>query len=166
MATNSVAAEPVVFGESTALDEDQELLVAVSARLRRLNMIVLRDLETSLTFRQYRTLARVAGGYTSLGQLAARANLTLPTVSETVDGLVRRRLMETRPSDLDRRAIVLRVTDAGAAAAAAGDQAMRGVVETLTRDLSDDKRAQLTESLQIVYEAATRYFTENLNGKP
>ena len=166
MTTKSVAAEPVINGEATSLDKDQELLIAIAARLRRLNTNVLASLEIPLTFRQYRTLARVAGGYTSLGQLAARANLTLPTVSETVDGLVRRGLMETRPSDLDRRAIILRVTTAGAAAATAGDLVLREVTETLTLDLSDDKRAQLTELLQIVYEAATRYFTENLNGKP
>lgn len=150
----------------TSLDRDQELLVAVAARLRRLNTIVLGNLDTPLTFRQYRTLARVVGGYTSLGQLTVRANLTLPTVSETVDGLARRGLMETRPSEVDRRAIVLSVTEAGAVAAAAGDVALREVIETLTRDLSEVKRAELTHSLRVLYEAATTYFTENLNAKP
>jgi DNA-binding MarR family transcriptional regulator len=150
---------------ATALDPDQELLVTVAARLRRLNTIVLGNLDVPLTFRQYRTLTRVLGGFTSLGQLTVRANLTLPTVSETVDGLARRGLMETRQSEVDRRAIVLSVTDTGAAAAAAGDVALREVIETLTRELSDDKRAELTESLRVLYAAATRYFADHLNAK-
>ena len=114
----SVLAEPMEVGEASALGRDQELLIALSARLRRLNTIILGRLEVSLTYRQYRTLARVASGFTSMGQLAAQANLTLPTVSEAVDGLVHRGLMETRPNEVDHRAIILRVTDAGAAAAA------------------------------------------------
>ncbi|MHA6696094.1 MarR family winged helix-turn-helix transcriptional regulator [Homoserinimonas sp. A520] len=161
-----VKAESMAMDRATALDRDEELLVTVAARLRRLNTIVLGNLATPLTFRQYRTLTRVMGGYTSLGQLAVRANLTLPTVSETVDGLARRGLMETRPSEVDRRAIVLSVTEAGAVAAAAGDVALREVIETLTLGLSEDKRAELTDSLRIVYEAATAYFTEHLGAKP
>lgn len=165
MALKPVIGEAMALDGATALDRDQELLVTVAARLRRLNTIVLGNLDVPLTFRQYRTLARVLGGYTSLGQLTVRANLTLPTVSETVDGLVRRGLMETRQSDVDRRAIVLSVTESGAAAAAAGDVALREVIETLTQELSDDKRAELTDSLRVLYAAATRYFTDHLNTK-
>ncbi len=151
---------------ATALDPDQELLVTVAARLRRLNTIVLGHLAVPLTFRQYRTLTRVLGGDTSLRQLTVRGNLTLPTVSETVDGLARRGLIETRPSEVDRRAIVLSVTELGAAAAAAGDLALREVIDTLTRELSAEKRAELTDSLGVLYDAATRYFTDHLNAKP
>jgi DNA-binding MarR family transcriptional regulator len=157
--------EAVALDGATALDRDQELLVTVAARLRRLNTIVLGNLDVPLTFRQYRTLTRVLGGYTSLRQLAVRANLTLPTVSETVDGLARRGLMATRPSEVDRRAIVLSVTEAGATATAAGDVALREVIETLTRELSHDKRTELTDSLRVLYAAATRYFTDHLNAK-
>ena len=166
MALKPAIGEAIALDGATALDRDQELLVTVSARLRRLNAIVLGNLDVPLTFRQYRTLTRVRGGYTALRQLTVRANLTLPTVSETVDGLVRRGLMETRPSEVDRRAIVLSVTEAGPAAAAAGDVALREVIGTLTQELSDDKRAELTDSLRVLYAAATRYFTDHLNAKP
>ena len=52
------------------------------------------------------------------------------------------------------------------AAAAAGDVALREVIGTLTQELSDDKRAELTDSLRVLYAAATRYFTDHLNAKP
>lgn len=142
------------------------MLVVVAARLRRLDMIVLGGLEVPLTFRQYRTLGRVAGGCTSLGELTAQAGVTLPTVSETVNGLVRRGLIETRPSESDHRAVVLYATEAGIAAAAAGDVALREVIGTLTRDLSADKRAGLAESLQVIYDTATVYMADHLRSKP
>ena len=150
----------------TTLDRDQELLVVMAARLRRLNMVVLGNLEISLTFRQYRTLGRVAGGCTSLTQLTSQAGVTLPTASETVNGLVRRGLMETRQDRGDRRALVLGITAAGASALAAADSALREVADALTRDFSGQKRAELTDSLRVLYEAATTYFTEHLGAKP
>lgn len=60
-----------------------------------MNTILLSSLEVPLTFRQYRTLTRVAGGCTSPSQLAAIGNLSLPMVSENVEILVRRGLMTT-----------------------------------------------------------------------
>ena len=58
-------------------------------------LILLSSLEVPLTFRQYRTLTRVACGCASPSQLAAIGNLSLPMVSENVEILVRRGLMTT-----------------------------------------------------------------------
>jgi DNA-binding MarR family transcriptional regulator len=147
------------------IEDDYELLVSVAARLNRTSAMLLASLPVPLTFRQYRTLSRVIGGYTSLGQLAKRGNLSLPTVSENVDGLVKRGLMTTTQSESDRRAIVLQVTDAGREAAAAGQAAMSDLVGALLSELEPDRRADLQASLQVVYESATRYFTEHVQGK-
>ncbi|HUG51268.1 MAG TPA: MarR family winged helix-turn-helix transcriptional regulator [Terrimesophilobacter sp.] len=165
MTPNPEAVESLPLGGTTSLDRDQELLVVVAARLRRLNMIVLGALDASLTFGQYRTLGRVAAGATSLSELTAQAGVTLPTMSETVNGLVRRGLIETRQNEADHRSVVLYATEAGAAAAAAGDAALRGVIETLTGELSNDQRAGLANSLQVIYDAATVYLTEHLSSK-
>jgi MarR family transcriptional regulator, organic hydroperoxide resistance regulator len=156
------AVDSLPFGATTSLDRDQELLVVVAARLRRLNMIVLGALDASLTFGQYRTLGRIAGGASSLSELTAQAGVTLPTMSETVNGLVRRGLLETRQNESDHRSVVLYVTEAGVAAAAAGDAALRETIGTLTGELSNDQRAALADSLQIVYDAATEYLTDHL----
>jgi MarR family transcriptional regulator, organic hydroperoxide resistance regulator len=159
------AVDSLTFDGTTSLDRDQELLVVVAARLRRLNMIVLGALDASLTFGQYRTLGRIAGGATSLSELTAQAGVTLPTMSETVNGLVRRGLIETRQNETDHRSVVLYATESGMAAAAAGDAALRGVIETLTGELSDDQRTELANSLQVIYDAATLYLTDHLSSK-
>lgn len=160
MATNAEELESLAPGGASSLDRDQEMLVVVAARLRRLNMIVLGRLKVSLTFRQYRTLGRVIGGCTSLSELSAQAGVTLPTMSETVNGLVRRGLIETRTNEADHRSVVLYATEAGIAAAAAGDAALHETIGTLTRELSDGQRAALADSLHVIYEAATDYLTD------
>lgn len=166
MATNAEELESLAPSGTTSLDRDQEMLVVVAARLRRLNMIVLGRLKVPLTFRQYRTLGRVVGGCTSLGELTAQAGVTLPTVSETVNGLVRRGLIETRPSETDRRSVLVYPTEPGAAALAAGDAALRGVIGALTQELSEGQRAALADSLQVIYDAATEYLTDRPNQRP
>src|SRR5690242_10444140 len=119
------AGERALDQDESSFDQElQDLIVAVPARLSRLHQWVLGNLDPRLTFRQYRTLSRVANGYTSLSQLAGRGNLSLPTVSENVDGLVRRGLLSTSQSELDRRAIVLGITEQGLAAVRTADAAL------------------------------------------
>lgn len=134
------------------------LLVSVSARLNRLYGRALAQLEISLTFRQHRMLRRVAEGHTSMAALAAFSNLTLPTVSESVDGLVRRGLLDRQGNPQDRRQIVLGVTRSGREAKAAGDAALETVNERLLRAVSDEHRPVLHESLAAIYDAATEAF--------
>lgn len=146
-------------------DDDLELVVGVSARISRISTIVLSTLDAPLTFRQYRTLSRVLDGRDRLQQLARLANLSMPTVSETVDGLVRRGLMRTTRSATDGRAIVLHVTDEGAEAARAGGLALMEFVGSLVADLAPEDREHLRRTLGHVFDAATDYFAERL-GRP
>jgi DNA-binding MarR family transcriptional regulator len=144
-----------------ALDsQTMELFVGTPVRLNRLFAAVLGALEPRLTFRQYRTLQRVANGYSSLGELAARSNLSLPTVSESVDGLVKRGLMTTTQSSVDRRAIIIGVTEKGRSAVAAGDAALREIVEYLAADIPAEILPEVVSALQSMYQRATIYFTE------
>lgn len=142
-----------------------DLLVGVPARLNRLIAVILYDHEPRLTFRQYRTLARVAGGYTSLRQLADRSNLSLATVSENVDGLVRRGLMTTTQSASDRRAIVLAVTDSGRDAVERADEAMQHLFEWLVDEIPDGEMTAVTNALQSMYDRATTYFEQTGVGR-
>jgi MarR family transcriptional regulator, organic hydroperoxide resistance regulator len=136
------------------------LLVSASARLNRLYGRVLGQLDTSLTFRQHRLLRRVGEGHTSLAALAAFGNLTLPTVSESVEGLVRRGLLNRRENPRNRRQTVLSLTAAGREAKVAGDAALASVNDRLLRVLSDERREALRESLTLLYGAATEVFRE------
>lgn len=134
------------------------LLVSASTRLNRLYGRVLAQLEISLTFRQHRLLRRVAEGHTSMAALAAFGNLTLPTVSESVDGLVRRGLLDRRDNPQDRRQIVLTLTRSGREAKDAGDAALEAVNDRLLRAVSDEQRPVLYASLAAIYDAATEVF--------
>ena len=151
--------EQSTAGERALDRELQDLIVAVPARLSRLHQSILGGLEPRLTFRQYRTLSRVANGYTTLSQLAARGNLSLPTVSENVDGLVRRGLLSTSQSELDRRAIVLGITEQGLAAVKAADAALEDLVRYLAADIPESDLQVVKRALQSLYDRATVYFT-------
>lgn len=137
-----------------------DLLLAVPARLSRLHGAILGGLDPKLTFRQYRTLSRVADGFTSMTQLAARGNLSLPTVSENVDGLVRRGLMTTTQSSQDRRAVILGVTDAGRAAVAAADTAIQEFFDYLVENIPPTDMAVTVRTLDAIYTKATIYFDD------
>lgn len=135
-----------------------QLLVSVAARLTRLHTRLLAKLDTPLTFRQYRSLIRVHAGCSSLTELASFGNLTIPTVSEGVDVLVRRGLLTRVPNREDRRAISLEITPAGIEAVAAADAVLEDVANDLIRSVSAEGRALLPETLASIFEAATAYF--------
>jgi DNA-binding MarR family transcriptional regulator len=146
---------------TSALDADTfDLLLAVPARLSRLHTAILGALDPKLTFRQYRTLSRVASGFTTFGELAAKGNLTLPTVSENVDGLVRRGLMTSTVSATDRRAAILGITDEGRRAVVAADTALRDFWEFVIEGMPDAELKAATNALGNIYERATTFFRD------
>jgi DNA-binding MarR family transcriptional regulator len=136
------------------------LLVSASARLNRLYGRVLGQLDTSLTFRQHRLLRRVAQGHTSMAALAAFGNLTLPTVSESVEGLVRRGLLNRQENPQNRRQTVLSLTPEGRAAKEAGDAALEAVNARLLQAVPEEHQQVLHESLASLYDAATEVFRQ------
>lgn len=143
-----------------------QLLILTAARLSRLHGRVLGRLTVPLTYRQHRILVRVSEGHTSLAAIAAFGNLALPTVSESVDGLVRRGLLTRRERTDDRRALHLGLTPLGRSACIAGQQALGEVAEHLTGTLRGEQRRLLHESLTAIFEAATTYFKADLSGLP
>lgn len=141
------------------LGEDLDvLLVSVSARLNRLHGHVLGQLATSLTFRQHRTLQRIHQGHTSLAVLAALGNLTVPTVSENVDVLVRRGLVKRQANPESRRSNLLSLTPAGVEANEAANAALADVNRELLDAVPEEQRPVLHEALAAIYDAATVRF--------
>jgi MarR family transcriptional regulator, organic hydroperoxide resistance regulator len=136
------------------------LLVSASARLNRLYGRVLGQLGISLTYRQHRLLRRVSEGHTSMAELAALGNLTVPTVSESVEGLVRRGLLNRQVNPQNRRQMVLSLTAEGRKAKEAGDVALQTVNDRLLRAVADEHRQVLQESLVALYDAATEAFQQ------
>jgi long-chain acyl-CoA synthetase len=83
----------------------------VLARLTRVVESALGDDDLSLS--QYRLLAFLAQGDWAASVLADRLNVSRPSITGLVDGLVKRGLVERRPSADDRRRIDHVLTDAG-----------------------------------------------------
>jgi DNA-binding MarR family transcriptional regulator len=148
------------------IEPTAQLLILAAARLTRLHGKVLGQLAVPLTYRQHRLLVRVSEGHTSLAALAAFGNLTLPTVSESVDGLVRRGLLTRTARAGDRRARPLGLTPQGRSACVAGQLALGEVAEGLTGGLSEENKRLLHESLTTIFDAATVYFQAEPSNAP
>jgi DNA-binding MarR family transcriptional regulator len=90
-------------------------LLRLGSRLHRLYAETIEGLSTPLSVPQFRILERVGLGVASLGQLAELARRQPPTISKSVDSLVRQGLLARAEAASDRRATALSLTPRGAA---------------------------------------------------
>jgi DNA-binding MarR family transcriptional regulator len=152
-------------GETAGDDElasDGRRMLTVSARLFRIQQQNLAGLDEPLTFRQFRILARVKEGTGSAGVLGRRMRLAPATVSQSVDGLVRRGLLHRATSAEDRRTRVLTLTPDGEAALAAAEAEMSEVGGQIMQACPPEIRPYLPELLERVHEIATAWLDRNL----
>jgi MarR family transcriptional regulator, organic hydroperoxide resistance regulator len=129
-----------------------EMLLLGASRLHRLQEHLLAGLPTPLTLRQYRTLLRVGQGVTSVSELSRLAHRSVPTVSESIDGLLKRGLLTREGSTADRRAVVLELTEEGIEAVKAGQQSMEEAAALIFDALPVSKRKVLNQLAQTMYE--------------
>lgn len=132
-----------------------DALLRLCLRLYRLEIQALETVVPRLSLRQFRILDRVDREFTTITQLAALARRQLPTISKSVDSLVRQGLIERRASSTDRRAASLMLTPAGrkvlAEARYSLDELAAWVGQTLDLDL---KSQRAIEALDALYYAA------------
>ena len=133
------------------------VLMRLATRLERLQTEALGWLSEPVTFRQYRILMRVQEGNTSLTHLAQAIRRSMPTVSASVDTLVKRGLLTREPSPGNRRQVTLAVTDRGRDVLAEGRVTLEGLTSQLTSDLSKSDRETLTRTLSGIYDLAGAY---------
>ncbi len=131
-----------------------QLLLSGSARLHRLQVELLAQLNQPLTIRQFRILQRIDEGVTSMTGLSKLAHRSLPTISESVEGMIRRGLLTRAASEADRRAMVLQVS-------AAGRQALEDARSTFDQFAADimatvpaSKQRDFATFSQLVYDFA------------
>src|SRR5690606_26219215 len=79
----------------------------------RLQDMVLRDMRPSMTFGQFRLLQRVAEGRSTLTEISQVSTLSLPTLSERIEGAVKKGLIRRKASPTDRRVSILVLTKLG-----------------------------------------------------
>lgn len=131
-----------------------ELLLLGASRLHRLQIERLGELRVPLTLRQYRILQRINEGYTSVSDLSRLAHRSVPTVSESVDGLIKRGLLVRAGSEADRRAVVLSLTPAGNKARKAAEKCLAELAESVFGSLSASKQKVLGELARRMYDVS------------
>jgi DNA-binding MarR family transcriptional regulator len=104
-----------------------------------------------LSIPQFRTLVflnRHAGA--SLSELADHLELTLPSTSKLVDGLVSRDLVAREAGKADRRRVTLKLTKHGHAAFQAARVATEAHLQNLLSHLSLRENTKVAEAMEIL----------------
>lgn len=109
--------------------------------------------EVDLTLSQYRVLVFLANGESRPSRIAPNVNVTRPTVTALVDGLVARGLVDRQPDETDRRRVRHRVTPAGDRALGEADRAVEANLRSLSAHLDQACAADAVESLALWHRA-------------
>lgn len=139
---------------------DNLWLFELAPRLTRLENAVLQAVEPGLTFRQYRILRRVAEGEATITAIGNSATITLPAISESVDGLVRKGLLERHTDARDRRASNLVLTTEGHRALADAQARLDDLAESILANMGSDRREQLRRDVSRVRDRVTAMLRE------
>jgi DNA-binding MarR family transcriptional regulator len=102
---------------------------------------------------QWATLRRIARGPCTMSELARHKGVSLPTISKSVDMLVRRGWVERFVDDTDRRQTLVRLTAGGRRVLAEGRRRIERLLADQLATLTPDQRAQATASLRTVRAA-------------
>lgn len=161
--TNHVTVEPS-GGPSVTVDGARAL-----ARLAKSAEVALSGVDLSLP--QYRVLVFLSEhDAAAASALAARLDVTRPTITAIVDGLVARGLVERRPAVDDRRRVEHHLTSTGDALLRAGDGAIVERLQAVAAHLGADERTAASDGLERWGEALSRaraaYWSEADAGAP
>lgn len=103
--------------KTTDLDEAcaRQVLETVPSIMRNIAASIHQELEDGrwLTMGQFRVLHLIQKGRSSVSDLARCQNVSQPTISRQVDGLVQKGLVTRRPDPSDRRVIHLELSERG-----------------------------------------------------
>lgn len=139
---------------------DDLWLFELAPRLTRLENAVLREVGPGLTFRQYRILRRVVDGEVTITAIGQHATITLPAISESVDGLVRKGLLERHTAEHDRRAANLVLTPSGVRALDEAQARLDVLAESILEGISPRRREQLRRDVSRVRDQVTALLRE------
>ena len=103
---------------------------------------------------------------TRLTELAARANMTLPAMSELVDDLQRAGYLERRPDPRDGRAKLIGPTRKGRHAIVQALRAVREIEASYSRVVGDERFAVLVGVLQDLVDSRPHSWREPSSSVP
>jgi DNA-binding MarR family transcriptional regulator len=130
----------------------QELLAVLPSLARLVAAEVRREADDETTMSQFRVLAHLAEGPTTLSHLARRRRVTLQAMGELAQGLVERGWIARAPHPHDRRQQILSLTEHGRRHyERANERAIQKIAPLLTRLQTGE-----LEALQIALPALRR----------
>lgn len=132
-------------------------LVELGPPLARLLNDLTAVTEPKLTYRQYRILLRVAQGHDSLTQLAQLAAISMAAMSESVEGLSRRGLIDRVVDERDRRRVRLALSDAGEGALRRAGEQLGVLTDDLARTLLADTALRAADVERLTSTLGTLY---------
>ncbi len=155
---------------ATDADLDGALLLALETTLPRYIQTIRRALDdvgddVALTLPQFRCLKAIAAqGVTLTTYLARQIQVTVPTMTSRLDGLVERGLVQRQPDPRSRRQVQVSLTAAGEVLLARYQATIAARLSEVLTPLSTEARARLLAALgdldTVLVEAAERRVEE------
>jgi DNA-binding MarR family transcriptional regulator len=139
-------------------------LIALGSRLHRLYAETIEGLSVPLSVQQYRILDRVGLGVSTLSKLAELARRQPPTISKSVDSLVRQGLLNRAESPGDRRATALTLTPGGTALLTEAHEALDRLARWLV-DASGADPAALAAFAETLYDQTEPELDQLINAR-
>jgi DNA-binding MarR family transcriptional regulator len=125
-------------------------ILQVFLPLMRIIAAEVRRTEYAVAPAHFGLLVMLYHGSCSLGELAEKQGVSLPTMSNSVSTLVERGWITRRPSKTDRRVMVVELTPLGGQILADVQTCVEERVTGMLADLSQSELEQLTGSMEIL----------------
>jgi DNA-binding MarR family transcriptional regulator len=146
-----VLASPEVAGVADVQDTAR-LLTALAPRLNRAVRGQVRP-KAGLSMPQFILLRALRHGPLPAGQLAQRFGVSRPTITRTVDGLVKKGLVERRADAGDRRVAMISLTAAGRALHESTEELAEAYLSGLLERLPEGRVARIHAAVRDLMEA-------------
>jgi DNA-binding MarR family transcriptional regulator len=104
-------------------------------------------IETDLTMSQAQALRLLSGAPLSTGNLAGKLGISAPAVSQLTDRLIRKRLIERRAGERDRRSVTVELSETGRRLVEGLRRRRNEVFEHALLKLSDSDRDEVIGAL-------------------
>lgn len=127
-------------------------LFQLAPKVIRVTDAVLRELAPPVTYRQFRLLDWIADGQTTLTRIGRVSTLALPSISEALDVLARKQLIERRLDGDDRRSAQLVLTPLGRRILDEGNKVLGELSDGLLEGVPVSDRERIREVLGVVDE--------------
>jgi len=136
-------------------------------RFERVTQAQLKNCCAHVTLAQCLVLLEIdEGGELTMSQLAAGLRLDASTLSRTIEGLVRRQLVERLREDQDRRVVRIRLTSEGQSVCRSIHEENDGHYSRIFEKIPESRRGTVIKNFETLVQAFLDYEVEEVSGIP